>query len=211
MWVLDAWQDAEKVWFPIIWEERKEPSNVVDYDIHGEITKDTSSVINANNDTTTGMANVIPWINAPKLIATTSIIWDLWWGWWWSVIASVQVPVNYFNTWQNEQLKSWITIVNEWWTWFTNEEWTVVVGKGWTYNLHIYITYAFWSSGFSKIIRIYKNSSILTTSTTPLNWEANIDLGIWLVSWDRLTFYCEVTTTAWATLDGNIFLTFTKQ
>jgi hypothetical protein len=33
---------------------------VVDYDIHDEITKDTSSVINANNDTTTGMATVIP-------------------------------------------------------------------------------------------------------------------------------------------------------
>ena len=75
MWVLEARKDAEKVWFPIIWEESKEPSNVVDYDIHDEITKDASSVINANNDTTTGMANVIPWINAPKLIASTSIIW----------------------------------------------------------------------------------------------------------------------------------------
>ena len=76
--VLDAWQDAEKVWFPIIWEEKKDPSNVVDYDIHEEITIDASSVFNANNDTTTGMATVIPWVNAPKLIASTSIIW--WWG-----------------------------------------------------------------------------------------------------------------------------------
>ena len=81
MWVLEARKDAEKVWFPIVWEEKKDPSNVVDYDVHEEITKDTSAVINANNDTTTGMANVIPWVNAPKLIAKTSIIWDLWWEW----------------------------------------------------------------------------------------------------------------------------------
>jgi hypothetical protein len=33
---------------------------VVGYDIHDEITKDASAAINANNDTTTGMANVIP-------------------------------------------------------------------------------------------------------------------------------------------------------
>ena len=38
--------------------------NVIDYDIENEETKDTSAVINANNQTTTGMANVIPWINA---------------------------------------------------------------------------------------------------------------------------------------------------
>jgi len=77
MWVLDAWQDAEKVWFPIVWEEKKDPSNVVDYDIRDEITIDTSSVFNANNNTTTGMANVIPWVNAPKLIESTSIYRDV--------------------------------------------------------------------------------------------------------------------------------------
>ena len=73
MWVLEARKDAEKVWFPIIWEEEKDASNVIDYNIHEEITIDTSSVFNANNDTTTGMANVIPWVNAPKLIKDTSI------------------------------------------------------------------------------------------------------------------------------------------
>ena len=82
MWVLEARKDAEKVWFPVVWEEEKEPSNVVDYDIHEEQTKDTAAIINANNQTTTGMATVIPWVNAPKLIAKTSIVWDLWAGWW---------------------------------------------------------------------------------------------------------------------------------
>lgn len=73
MWVLDARKDAEKVWFPVVWEEKKDASNIIDYDIHEEITIDTSSVFNANNDTTTGMATVIPWVNAPKLIESTSI------------------------------------------------------------------------------------------------------------------------------------------
>lgn len=84
MWVLEAWQDAEKVWYPVVWEEKKDPSNVVDYDIHEEITKDASNVINANNDTTTGMATVIPWINAPKLKEETSIYW-----WWWVKIVEI--------------------------------------------------------------------------------------------------------------------------
>ena len=71
--VLEARENAETVWYSVIWEKEKDASNVVDYDIHDEITIDTSSVFNANNDTTTGMANVIPWINAPKLLMWTSI------------------------------------------------------------------------------------------------------------------------------------------
>jgi hypothetical protein len=77
--VLEARYKAEKIEFPVVWEKEKDASNVIDYNINGEITKDISSVINANNETTTGMANVIPWVNAPKLIASTSIIWDIWW------------------------------------------------------------------------------------------------------------------------------------
>lgn len=74
MWVLDAWYKAEKVWYPVVWEKIKDADNVVDYDIREEITVETSSVSNANNDTTTGMATVIPWINAPKIVAETSIV-----------------------------------------------------------------------------------------------------------------------------------------
>ena len=74
MWVLEARKDAEKVWFPVVWEATKDGSNVVDYDIREEQTKDISAEINANNQTTTGMATVIPWVNAPKLLESTSII-----------------------------------------------------------------------------------------------------------------------------------------
>lgn len=74
MGVLDARYKSENVWYSFIWEKAKEDPNVIDYNINEEITKDTSAVFNANNDTTTGMANVIPWVNAPKLIEDTSII-----------------------------------------------------------------------------------------------------------------------------------------
>ena len=77
--VLEARYKAEEVWYSLVWEEQKEASNVVDYNINEEITKDASATENANNQTTTGMATVVPWINAPKLLAKTSIIWDSWW------------------------------------------------------------------------------------------------------------------------------------
>jgi len=78
---------AEEIWFNYVWEERKDPSNVIDYNINSEQTKDLFAEINANNQTTTGMATVIPWINEPKLIAKTSIIWWAWW--WWAEIVEI--------------------------------------------------------------------------------------------------------------------------
>ena len=166
MWVLDAWKDAEKVWYPVIWEVVKDASDVIDYDIREEQTIDQSSVVNANNDTTTGMANVIPWINAPKLIASTSIIWDL--GWWWGsdTKSLVKVPISYFNTGQIQPLTTWIEITNEWWAWFIDSSWTVKVWKAWIYLIHIEIPYVFGSPYFSKTIKIYRNGTTLVTSTT---------------------------------------------
>lgn len=72
---------AEEVWYAIVWEQQKDANNVIDYNIREEQTKDVFAVDNANNQTTTGMATVIPWINAPKLIASTSIVgWAGGWG-----------------------------------------------------------------------------------------------------------------------------------
>ena len=75
---LEARYKKEEVGYPVIWEKTKESSDVVDYNINKEITKDASATENANNQTTTGMASVVPWINSPKLIASTSIIWPAW-------------------------------------------------------------------------------------------------------------------------------------
>lgn len=116
MWVLDAWKDAEKVWFPVVWEEIKDASNVIDYDIRPEQTKDISAEINANNMTTTGMATVIPWVNAPKLLASTSIIWDLWW--WGTMSATASDTVTHTFDWAeayNTYIKTF-TITDESWT-----------------------------------------------------------------------------------------------
>lgn len=74
--VLQARYKAEEVWYAVVGEKEKELPNVIDYNIKPEITKDASAVENANNQTTTGMADEIPWINAPKLLESTSIICD---------------------------------------------------------------------------------------------------------------------------------------
>ena len=212
MWVLESRKDAEKVWFPVVWEEEKDASNVIDYDIHDEITKDTSSVINANNDTTTGMANVIPWINAPKLIATTSIIWWTWWGWGWKTPqASIQIPIQYFNSWQNYHLTSWIRITNEWNAWFTEETWNVKVWKWWAYAWTLYVSSIFWSWAFTKTVRVYNNGVLIVSATSPYNWTNNISFTASLASWDILSFYCEASDNASAWFDWSLTLTLTKQ
>ena len=139
MWVLEARENAEKVWYPVVWEEKKDASNVIDYNIRDEQTIEQSSVFDANNDTTTGMANVIPWVNAPKLIESTSIYKNVpsktayaksYWDWWTSTsgASSWQLrPItiqeqnwaytykvgNYFN-WYTETPNSCI-IIPEWW------------------------------------------------------------------------------------------------
>lgn len=70
---------VEEIDYAIVWEEEKEASNVIDYNIREEQTKDTFAEENANNQTTTGMATVIPWVNAPKLVWETSVAgWDSW-------------------------------------------------------------------------------------------------------------------------------------
>lgn len=98
MWLLDARIDAEKIDYQAIGEKTNDASNVVDYDIKEEQTIEQSSVFNANNDTTTGMANVIPWVNAPKLKLSTSIYVD-------------ELPE--YTVWQ--QLKAeWSTINRPW-------------------------------------------------------------------------------------------------
>ena len=64
-----------EIWYNIVWEPVKDADYVIDYNIREEQTKDAFAEKNANNQTTTGMANVIPWVNSPKLLLDTSIIW----------------------------------------------------------------------------------------------------------------------------------------
>lgn len=156
MWLLDARVNAEKITYPVVWEKVKDPEDVIDYDIRDEQTKDISAEINANNKTTTGMANVIPWINAPKLIESTSIIStpDAWY---------IQATAN--GTWDTahepwwQEGIEWYVLSNELWRLKFTISWTywsrIVFPADWTYQLDI--TYPeHWSFHYFNV-RIYNN------------------------------------------------------
>lgn len=150
MWVLDARANAEKITYPVIWEETKDASNVIDYNINEEITTNASSVFNANNDTTTGLATVIPWVNAPKLIQSTSIYQNtdsLSWG------ASLSWQINLIYPWDTSwNMRSW-TISDTYWNIVFNIKsddtlWNwLVIPVSWWYEISA--TYPIWASSFS--------------------------------------------------------------
>lgn len=139
MWVLEAWKDAEKVWYPVVWEEVKDASNVIDYNIRPEQTKDMSAVINANNQTTTGMANVIPWVNAPKLLADTSIVWipEQEWSFYWSVDITASTWNFTSPPWSSDvYIWKYVTVSSNTlpFEWKTNTEW-LVIPRAWWYSI----------------------------------------------------------------------------
>lgn len=166
MWVLEARKDAEKIWYPVVWEEIKDASNVIDYDIREEETKDTSAMINANNQTTTGMATVIPWINAPKLIESTSIIssprpWYIRatfdWNWDGAHIPWTRLIIQRYQiSWQVWAPQYTIT-------WAADTR--IVIPAAWVYQIDI--TYPEDWSFHYRITKIYKNnnSGVFVTHT----------------------------------------------
>ena len=162
MGLLDAWINAEKIWYPVVWEKKKDSDNVIDYDIREEITIDWSSVFNANNDTTTGMATVIPWVNAPKLIASTSIYWDLSSPIWWVNISwtlMLQHPDD-----PSKSLKSW-TMSDEWgWLWFSVTSDWLKIPETWRYQFDI--NYPLW----------WSNRYLVTDIRYIRGWGASEDL-----------------------------------
>lgn len=164
MWVLSARENAEKVWYAIIWEETKEASNVIDYNINEEITKDTSAVFNANNDTTTGMATVIPWVNAPKLIATTSIYnndvdkyWECNVSWsWYRMLAAWDYGVWYIKLTLNSQ--SWpytFQVTEHIFNWVSFPDISLILPKSWIYKLSV--KYKCTVNVFYRMYNVYQN------------------------------------------------------
>lgn len=168
MWVLEARKDAETVWYPVVWETKKDASNVIDYNIHDEITKDTSSVINANNDTTTGMATVIPWINAPKLIANTSIYWAWWWdtGSAWATLTSSSISIHTEGAETITKEARTFTISSEVWD-LSFTQWTnwIIIPKTWTYYLQV--AYPKWLSMRQITTDIMEDNAIIHTYVWP--------------------------------------------
>lgn len=180
----------EEIWYWIIGAEEKLPDNVIGYNINEEITKDASNVINANNQTTTGMAWLIYWVNAPKLLAKTSVIWaDWWWGWWGGGSTSTSIINMYtsqsvasggrgiFDTMRNTSslapeisVSDWQIYTSTWWTYIisyyinTRNSWVTsfdFISRNYTERTYIVQSSASWQTGnFICVTVLYANESI---------------------------------------------------
>lgn len=181
MWVLEARKDAETVWYPVVWETEKDASNVIDYDIREEQTLWQSSVFNANNDTTTGMANVIPWVNAPKLIADTSIYGIKW-----------ADPSTVIIEWTSSAHPLWsFTYVSTVWNYWSDTD-KLTVPEKWTYSIdftcwdnQIWYTPNTWHYDDYEILI---NWTVVATVNTPLRLKWNLQYAAQLNKWDIITF-----------------------
>lgn len=170
MWVLEARSDAEKIWFPVVWEATKDNSDVVDYNIREEQTIEQSSVFDANNNTTTWMANVIPWVNAPKLIESTSI---------YNNVPSKSANAVFNGSWGFTiqdiwTVKVWlirpIAIISQSW-WYTYTVWdyfnwysdtpdtALIIPASWVYLLKV--TYYSTVNGLYRYYDVYKNLDVI--------------------------------------------------
>lgn len=178
MWVLEAWQWAEKVWFPVAWEQIKYASNVIDYGINEEITIWDNSFINANNNTTTWDATLVYWVNAPRILEKTSIyqnseekMWSSTLVFTWTLdnpdepsinIRSASITNNYWNI----ELYNRIT-TGSWVNW-------VLIPVSWWYQLDI--TYAQWWGSQIHVDTIIKTAQWFS-------WDDIIDQYLYAWSW----------------------------
>ena len=204
MWVLDARADAEKVTYPVVWEEKKDASNVVDYDIRDEETKDVSAEINANNQTTTGMANAIPWVNAPKLIASTSIYDNT------SNIAYITWSVSMSDTSEHQYWNfTYQKVIGVWYWTSTN---SLKIPSDWEYNIQlIWRDQQQWANPNTW----YKNTFYIKYNwTNVMSWTFQFRLR-WtlewvfkLKAWDIITFW--VKSDVWASWTWSCSATITK-
>jgi hypothetical protein len=155
-----------------------------------------SAEINANNQTTTGMATVIPWVNAPKLIESTSIISS---PTPWYVYAEVHFKWDAISWWDGEVLKVDYIDNQLWEPNFTiSPNWLRVrFPRDWVYHLDIY--YSNWlSSAYSVNTDIYTNLQWTIASDV---WDAGYwhqqQLDLSFKKWELLTVYCSVIAIWW--------------
>ena len=216
MWLLDAWKNAEKITYPVVWEEIKDADNVIDYNIHDEITKDTSNVINANNDTTTGMANVIPWVNAPKLIASTSIIW-LKESEPWTLQATATIPYYHYFAWAQSYDEDITSFTLSWEIWtdhLTQTAGWLEIPLTWTYLLQIEYEWITWQMNCTDNIVVNWTTIHSFVSSYSTYWTTNPteQLFIILNKWDILSWNIQSqhTTTSAFGFNHTVTIKFTK-
>jgi hypothetical protein len=189
--VLEARADADKVWYPVVWEKTKDADNVIDYDIREEQTKDVSAEINANNQTTTGMATVIPWVNAPKLIESTSIISNpsVWYIYARADFKWDPIP------WNDSEVLKVLSITDKMWepNFTINATWLrVKFPRDWVYYLHIY-----YANSLSYAYRL--NTDVYTDLKWTIAYDEWVygqahekELTLEFKKWEVLTVYCSV-------------------
>jgi hypothetical protein len=223
MWVLEARKDAEKIWFPIVWETEKDASNVIDYNINEETTIDNTSVTNANNQTTTGMATLIYWVNAPKILEKTSVYQNTeslyWWvtATWTTRVTVVDAQIE--NTIRNWTLSNQIgniefKVQNDYWTLLT---W-LRIPKSWYYEIDIH-----WFHGSSTFSLDYELNIAKWWFGNDINiytiiWEQNSNWNDWsltyhFIEWDTIYMYITlhyVWTSTTFGVDVPVTLTITK-
>ena len=216
MWVLEARENAEVVWFPVVWEEVKDASNVIDYNINWEQTKDTFATINANNQTTTGMAIVIPWVNAPKLIAETSIVWSLWW-WGWTLKATARANFSRDYDWYdtyNTYLKTF-TITDESWTEKITQtaDW-LKIPSDWLYMLDMQYKWIVWEMDCTDNLVVNWNIVHSFVGGWSQYWphDPTEQLFLSFNKWDIISIYLETrhTTSSYYTFDHYVIIKFNK-
>ena len=210
MWVLEARANAEKITYPVVWEKIKDADNVIDYDIREEQTKDISAEINANNQTTTGMATVIPWINAPKLIESTSIIST-------PVPWYIYAVVNFIWPYTNEWTVSLFPhLSNQVWepqytVWWTNNRY-LRIPADWVYKISMTYPY-FSSSRYNVSFKFFSSEKWQIDSVSPSNWDETRDYTLQFKKWELLTASWTVTKLdpSWTgTVSPNMYWTITR-
>lgn len=219
MWLLDAWANAEKITYPVVWEEIKDASNVIDYDIREEQTIDKSSVFTANNGTTTGMATIIPWVNAPKLIASTSIIWLIWWNAEeWTLQATADWSMYYHFIWSesHDEDITTFTLSDESWTaqLIQTADW-LEIPLSWTYALEM--RYQWISSSMSCTDNLVVNWEIVHSFvgdyTTYWTHDPTEQLFVILNKWDIVKMNIDAQHSSWGgwfNFNHSVTIKFTK-
>ncbi len=184
--VLEAWYKAEKIDYPVVWEKTKDSSDVVDYYIRDEQTKDIFAEINANNQTTTGMATVIPWVNAPKLLAKTSVIIK-------ENMPSVSFSTQFTSTdewgWQK-----YTPISVSWWdAYWDGSSGQLIIPVKWTYMIsfegHDQQDGANPTTWWTSTYAIRKNWVAIATTTVAFRTRWHINWTREFEKWDIIEFY----------------------
>lgn len=210
--VLEAREGSESIWFPVVWEDIKDASNVIDYNINKEITVNTTALWTANNDTTTWMATMIPWVNEHKLFEKTSIIKqkELYWSISVTESHSGSLPDDWYQLFDNFTTSSEsgdVKYLNTAWEW-------IKIPVNWYYS--IYISYPTRWSSFTWDVYIRCKKTLwapydnIHKHTVASNWETET-ITAWLL-WGAYVYVSAeaVPMSAIATIYPTISMTITK-